>query len=98
MKSGPNMPKNVRNWPVMKSKCATCPFGEGGDLQIRTRVEKQVVGEASQICHHPKLSGKKETHLCRGARDFQLQIFFRMGFLSAPTDQAWKEKIQELGI
>ena len=92
------MAKNVRNWPVMKSKCATCPFGDKGDLQIRTRVEKQVLDTASQICHHPKLHGKKETHLCRGARDFQEQIFFRMGFLEAPTDAAWETKLKELGI
>jgi hypothetical protein len=35
----------------------------------------------SQICHHPALSGKKETHLCLTGRDFQLQLLFRLGFL-----------------
>jgi hypothetical protein len=51
----------------------------------------QAIIEASQICHHPLLSGKKETHICRGARDFQLEIFYRLGVIDSPTDEAWKQ-------
>lgn len=85
------MPRNIRNWPVMATQCASCPFREGGDIQLRNAVMSRTLLKASQICHHPRMHGKKETHLCRGARDQQLMILYRMGMLSEPTDAAFKE-------
>lgn len=90
--------KSIAGWPVMKSKCPTCPFGPKGDEAIRDMVTQRVLGEASQICHGPRLHGQPETHLCRGARDLQLQTFAAMGFIAAPTDEAWDAKCAELGI
>lgn len=86
---------NVKNWPVMQAQCPTCPFrtdarGRHADPELVGRIQTQILTEASQICHHPSLSGQRETHLCRGARDFQLMIFHRLGVLKAPTDQCWQ--------
>ena len=83
--------KAIRNWPVMAAKCESCPFREGGDIELRNRVMERTVLQASQICHHPRIHGKKETHLCRGARDEQLTILFRLGMLPEPTDKAFAE-------
>jgi len=83
--------KNIRNWPVMAAKCESCPFREGGDIELRNKVMERTLLTASQICHHPRLHGKKETHLCRGARDEQLTILFRLGMLPEPTDRAFAE-------
>jgi hypothetical protein len=52
--------------------------------------------EGSQVCH--STGWPKGTRLCRGARDFQTQALYRMGFLSAPTDEAWMAKMIELGL
>ena len=87
---------DITDFPVMKKKCGTCPFrtneqGKYNDAQLVNRIKKDILTEASQICHHPRLDGKEETHLCRGARDYQLEIFHRIGFLDAPTDDAWNE-------
>lgn len=91
---------NITGWPVMKIKCLTCPFNKderGRDAvpDIANMVRLRCLTEASQICHHPRIHGKKEDHLCRGARDFQLEIFNRIGFLKASTDEAWENKIKE---
>ncbi|MBW4595507.1 MAG: hypothetical protein KME46_22030 [Brasilonema angustatum HA4187-MV1] len=91
----------MADYPVMKAKCATCPFrtnesGRHPAPEVVTRIQQTVLTEASQLCHHPRQSGKPENHLCRGARDFQLQIFYRMGFLPAPTDEAWHQKYTEM--
>jgi hypothetical protein len=88
-------PTNISDWPVMKGKCPTCPFNKdekGRDAvpDIADMVRRRCLTEASQICHHPRLHGKKEDHLCRGARDFQMEIFHRIGFLSEPKDSAWE--------
>lgn len=74
----------------MPAKCATCPFNENGDKALRNAVLSKTLLQASQICHHPALSGKPETHLCRGARDEQLTLLFRMRLIEAPTDEAFR--------
>jgi len=87
--------RDVSNMPVMQSNCETCPFGPNGDPHLRATVEARVISTASQTCHHTgSIHGKPDTHLCRGARDFQIQIFYRMGILDAETDEAWT-KAQE---
>jgi hypothetical protein len=81
----------------MKQQCATCPFGPNGDPRVAAGVvERTVQLNASQICHHPALHGKPETHLCRGARDLQLKILTAMGMIPAPTDEAFSAKWREL--
>jgi len=75
----------------MKEKCASCPFGPNGDRELRAKVIERTGFNASQICHHPAIHGKKQTHLCRGARDEQLTILHRMGWISEPTDAAFAE-------
>ena len=83
--------KITKPWPVMEAMCATCPFRKDGDIQLRNQVMSRTILKASQICHHPALSGKKQTHLCRGARDQQLTILHRLGMLPEPTDKAFAE-------
>lgn len=84
---------------VMKEKCGTCPFSEDGHPVVRAKVEAMVMSEASQTCHSTgAVRGKRDTHLCRGARDYQLRLFFGMGFIDAPTDEAWDRKRKELGV
>ena len=77
---------------VMTAMCASCPFREGGDIELRNQVMSRTILQASQICHHPSLSGKKQTHLCRGARNEQLTILYRLGMLPEPTDKAFAEE------
>ena len=84
-------PIDISKFPVMKARCKTFLFNNNGDPEIRNRVTARLMS-VSQICHHPRLHDKKERHLCRGARDVQLQIFHRLGFLYTPTDQAWDAK------
>jgi len=88
--------KRIANWPVMKAQCATCPFRPDGDPRIRASVESRVF-KCSQICHHPAIHGRKETHLCRGSRDFQLVMLYRMGMLDAPTDEAFAAESKKIG-
>jgi hypothetical protein len=80
----------------MAEKCASCPFREGGDKELANRVLARTILQASQICHHPALYGKKQTHLCRGARDEQLTILHRMGLIPEPTDRAFMEASERI--
>jgi hypothetical protein len=89
--------RQCNEWPVMKEMCTTCPFGNKGDRHTREVVTSQVVQlRSSQICHHPALTGREETHLCRGARDLQLRIMTGLGILPEPTDEAFQTKWKQL--
>jgi len=96
------MPKklqNIRDMPIMPQMCSSCPFNKHGHLQTRAQVEQRVLTIGSQTCHSTGAKyGKPDTHLCRGGRDFQLQCFYRMGFLEAPTDEAWEKRCRELKL
>lgn len=91
---------NVKNFPVMKKMCPTCPFRHEHEGQIETAnmVKARCMTRASQICHHPSLHGKKQDHLCRGARQFQITMFYRLGIIDAETDEAWVKAREELGV
>lgn len=90
---------DIKNFKVMKKRCPTCPFGEKGKRDrspsIANMVRERCLTQASQICHHPSLHNKPQTHLCRGARDFQLEIFHRLGVIESATDRAWDRHRQE---
>lgn len=87
--------KDIRGWPVRKAMCSTCPFLPDGDRELADQVRQRCL-TGSQICHHPVTKGEEEFELCRGARDWQLTVFYRMGVLSAPTDEAWAETSERL--
>lgn len=65
---------------VMSRRCSSCPFnklsggigseyGESIQAHLQTALIKSALTEANRLCHHPGLSGKPETKICRGARD-----------------------------
>jgi|GEM_PF-1476841 hypothetical protein len=91
--------------PICEKMCATCPFREGSKTEfLRTHLAMSAINEASRICHSTgsnnafhRRTGKPE-RLCRGARDVQLNLFFAMKFIEAPTDEAWEKKCKEMGI
>jgi hypothetical protein len=89
-------PRNIRGMPVKPKQCSTCPFGPNGDQATRTMVEGRLL-QVSQTCHSTgAVNGKPDTHVCRGARDWQLQILHRLGFLESPTDKCWEEKASSI--
>lgn len=89
---------DTSTWKVMPTRCPTCPFNADGVKEIRDMVANRCLNEASQICHHPSLHGKKQTTLCRGARDLQLRVFAASGFIEEATDEAWDKKRKQLGV
>lgn len=88
------MSKQPHQMPVMKARCKTCPFNEDGCKSVRAAVLSRIT-DGSQHCHS---SGWPEgTHLCRGARDVQLQWMHRLGVISEPTDEAWNKAWEAMG-
>jgi hypothetical protein len=67
---------------------------------VRDFLKERALNEASPICHSTGPGALVETKqkkelLCRGARLFQAEIFYRIGFLKEPTVEAWEAKVKE---
>ncbi len=89
--------------PIQPKMCATCPFKEGSPhANLRDDLAESALRDASRICHSTGTNALYKTNapekICRGSRDLQIQVFYRMGFLSEPTDAAWEAKCSEMGI
>ena len=90
--------------PIMAQQCATCPFREGSKYAaLAGQLGEHALTKDSRICHSTgtnAIGGRtgKPSRLCRGARDLQLKYFYSIGFISAPTDEAWAAKCQEMGL
>jgi hypothetical protein len=89
---------------VNKQMCATCPWQKDSPYaDLIPMLLDSAFSQASRICHCTgsnainENTGKIE-RLCRGARDAQLDLLYKRGFLAAPTDEAWVQKCEELGL
>ena len=90
--------QNIKEFEVMAKKCGTCPFGPNGDQKTRQIVEARAL-QVSQTCHSTgAIRGKPDTKLCRGSRDFQIQIMHRLGVIKEATDEAWDAVRKELDV
>lgn len=92
----------MKKLPIMPVQCSTCPFRDGGWTYLRPLLVQRAISDGTPICHSTGLALTKRVrgraHLCRGARDLQLMIFHRIGFIEARTDEAWDKKCVELNM
>lgn len=90
--------------PVRKTMCPTCPFREGSKHADLAEGITATLMHTSRICHStgPDNAVKMKTGLppytCRGARDIQLRMMCSMGQIESPTDEAWNDSRQLIGM
>ena len=88
-----------KDMPVMQAQCATCAFRpqmERDDPGMVAVLKARVLDKGSLHCHstgHPV-----GTHLCRGARDWQIRFFWIAGVLDEPTDDAWDRAVRAMQV
>ncbi len=84
---------------VRKVQCETCVFRRECDGGIHlapgrhAEIEQNLLNGINQLCHHDN-----DKTVCRGGRDFQLQIFHRLGIIPEPTDAALREAMKKAGV
>lgn len=94
--------------PIMRAMCATCPFRKGSEIaRIAGDLAHSALTEASRICHSTGGNDlvipaekiySQEPHICRGARNVQLDVFYALRMIDAPTDEAWERACERMGI
>lgn len=84
--------------------CATCPWRDGSPYaELVPTLEASALREGSRLCHstgNNAINARtgKPARVCRGARDVQLRVLAGIGFLSQPTDAAWRAKCRQIGV
>lgn len=78
---------------VNKTFCKTCPFAPDGDEVLAETVKGRIGLAQSQYCH-----GTDNRTLCRGARNWQLLILHRLGYIEAATDAAFEKASLAAGV
>lgn len=87
---------------VLAEMCGTCPWRAGSPYaNLRPDLEKSALTNGNRVCHSTGSNGihwrtGKPERICRGARNAQLSHFHAIGFLPAPTDEAWAEKLTDI--
>ncbi len=73
-------------------KCATCIFNRKQNIITQERlgsIQQYLINGTNHICH-------TTDKICRGGRDFQLEIWSRLGIIEIPTDEALYKKNEEV--
>jgi len=56
---------------------------------FEAEIKAYLIKGTNHICH-------TTNKICRGARNFQLQIFYRLGFIKEETDESLYKKVREV--
>ena len=83
--SGPADVAKLLDRAVNAKPCPTCMFGgvyPGETPELKERVEQLLADGIIFVCH------TTDSTTCRGARDFQLAVFYQRGWIDEPTDEA----------
>jgi hypothetical protein len=78
-------------------QCNSCPFREGGLGLGITKLEEikaYLLQGTNHFCH----SDSNNKTICRGGRNYQLEMWYKAGIISAPTDEALEEAMLKMGI
>lgn len=85
------------NAKIRLKSCSSCPFHPGG-LELTddkmTQIKAYLAEGQNHLCH----SDTTNKTVCRGGRQYQLNVFHARGWISEPTDEALREAMSAFGI
>lgn len=85
----------IKSFKLRTNQCDSCPFKQDSSYHnpgILSRICEYLLNSENHVCH---TTGK---HICRGGRNYQLEIWARKGIIKEPTDTALFEAMRTEGI
>ncbi len=82
---------------VRKHQCISCPFKEDGlklDTEKMGEIFSYLITGTNHFCH----SDYRDNAVCRGGRNYQLDIWAKIGLIDEPTDTALYKAMRESGV
>lgn len=77
--------------------CRSCPFGNEPIALTADRlqaIQTYLIQGTNHFCH----SDPDNKTICRGGRNFQLNIWHRLGMIAEPTDEALHAAMAAAGV
>ena len=84
-----------KSFKLRINQCSYCPFKQGSSYHnpgIISRICEYLLKGENHICH------TTSKHICRGGRNYQLEIWARRGIIAKATDAALFEAMRSEGI
>lgn len=82
---------------TISTQCKSCPFQADGiklGIEKMSEIREYLVRGVNHFCH----SDTTHHAICRGGRNYQLEIWHRLSIIKEPTDGALHEAMIESGI
>jgi hypothetical protein len=80
---------------LRKNQCKTCPFRRENQNILHPKrwaeIYSYLLQGTQHVCH------STNRHVCRGARDWQLNVWYSTGIIDEPTDASLHEAMTEAG-
>jgi hypothetical protein len=78
------MKKPVCELPIMKQFCKSCPFkpnerGVWQNAPLASKVIERTLFNSQQICHGTEGEKREPKNRCKGAYDYNFEIYKRLG-------------------
>ncbi|ARV57994.1 hypothetical protein BZZ01_04490 [Nostocales cyanobacterium HT-58-2] len=81
---------------LRKNQCQSCPFRRENEHILSAyrwaEIYSYLLGGTQHICH------STSEHVCRGGRDWQLNVWCSMGIISEPNDATLHEAMRAAGV
>lgn len=89
--------------PVRPTQCPTCIMRAETIRAMRRarimQIQDSLLQGTSHLCHSCRgRRGGQAWVACRGGRDLQLQVWHRLGWIKAPTDDALADAMEAAGL
>jgi len=82
---------------LMQTQCKSCPFQADG-IKLGAKKMSEIMVYLIQGVNHFCHSDRTNHTICRGGRNYQLEIWHRRSVIKEPTDGALHEAMIESGI
>lgn len=81
---------------LQKKHCANCPFVNSDILQPKeiAKIHSYLVCGTNHLCN----SDCTNNTVCLGGRKFQLDVWYQMGIISEPTNEALAIAMGDAGV
>lgn len=83
---------------LQNNQCKTCPFRESGGVDLRpermAEIQSYLLNGTNHMCH----SDRSNESVCYGGRQWQLEMWYRLGIITSPTNEALCEAVRKVGI
>lgn len=80
-----------------KQQCSTCPFRPSG-IQLPPERMEEIRGYLIKGVNHMCHSDQSNRTVCVGGRKYTLEIWHRLGWISAPTNEALRLAMSLSGV